>query len=122
MSQTDGHYVAWLYWVGWAITVADVLIALLVTSYKSKSAAASAALELDGELALAQIMGMQGTGTEINDQPVVKLSLRITGPGFSFDTQKRVIASVVRMGNLNARKLVVIVDPVTSKYEIDWQR
>jgi hypothetical protein len=122
LSPADRHYVGWLYWVGWAITVADVLIALALTRYRSQSAAKSAALELDGELALAQIIGMQGTGTEINDQPVVKLSLRITGPGFSFDTQKRVIASVVRMGNLNARKLVVLVDPATNKYEIDWQR
>jgi hypothetical protein len=122
LSPTDRHYVGWLYWAGWLVTVADVLIALALANYRAKSTAKSAALERDGELALAQITGMQGTGTEINDQPLVKLSLHIVGRGFAFDTQKRVLASVVRMGNLNARKLVVLVDSATNDYEIDWNR
>ena len=122
MSPDDRHYVGWLLWAGWLITVVDVLVALALTGYRTKSAAKSAAMELDGELALAQITGMKGTGTEINDQPVVKLALHIAGRGFAFDTQKRVIASVPRMGSLNARKLVVLVDPATRDYEIDWGR
>lgn len=122
LSPADRHYVGWLLWVGWLITAADVLIALALANYRAKSTAKSAALERDGELALAQITGMQGTGMEINDQPVVKLSLHVAGRGFAFDTQKRVTASVVRMGNLNARKLVVLVEPATNNYEIDWAR
>jgi hypothetical protein len=73
-------------------------------------------------LALAQITGMSETGTQINDQPLVKLALHIAGPGFAFDTQKRAIASFTRLGNLNARKLVVLVDPATNDFEIDWER
>ncbi len=122
LSPTDRHYVGWLHWAGWLVTVADVLIALALANYRAKSTAKSAALERDGELALAQITGMKGTGTEINDQPLVKLSLHIVGRGFAFDTQRRVLASVVRMANLNARKLVVLVDPATNDYEIDWNR
>ncbi len=122
LSPDDRHYVSWLLWVGWLITVADVLIALVVARAKAKSTAKTATLEQHGELALAQITGMQGTGTEINDQPVVKLALHIAGPGFAVDTQKRVIVSVVRMGSLNARKLVVLVDAATNDYQIDWER
>ncbi len=32
------------------------------------------------------------------------------------------IASVTRLGNLTARKLVVLVNPTTQQYQIDWER
>ena len=74
-------------------------------------------------LALAQITGLTETGTRINEQPLVKVDLHIAGPGFvPFDSQDRVIASVTRLGNLTARKLVVLVDPTTQEYRIDWER
>src|SRR5215469_9095859 len=47
MSPDDRHYVGWLYWAGWAVTVADVLIALGLANYRAKSSAESAALERD---------------------------------------------------------------------------
>jgi hypothetical protein len=122
MSPPDRQYVGWLLWAGWLIAAADVLIALALANYRAKSTAKTAALEQHGELALARITGMKGTGTEINDQPLVKLALQISGRGFAFDTQKKVIASVTRMGNLNARKLVVLVDTATHDYQIDWER
>ena len=122
LSPADRHDAGWLVWAGGLVTVADVLIALAMTNYRAKSAAKTAAMEQHGELALARITGMKGTGTEINDQPLVKLALQITGRGFAFDTQEKVIASVTRMGNLNARKLVVLVDPATHEYQIDWER
>jgi hypothetical protein len=122
LSPDARQYVGWLYWAGWAITAVDVLIALALTRFRTRSAAKSVAMELDGVLALAQITGMAETGMSINDQPVVKLSLHIAGRGFAFDTTKRVTASVTRMGNFNARKLVVLVDPATHDYEVDWQR
>jgi hypothetical protein len=39
-----------------------------------------------------------------------------------FDSQDRVIANVTRLGNLTARKLVVLVNPTTQEYQIDWER
>ena len=51
------------------------------------------------------------------------LQLHIEGPGIApFDSQDRVIANVTRMGNFNNRKLVVLVDPTTQEYQIDWER
>ena len=113
----------WMFYVGLLITAADVLIALALANFGAKSAAKTAALEQTGVLALAQITGMGETGTRINDQPLVKLQLHIEGPGFApFDSQDRVIASVTRLGNLTNRKLVVLVDPATQQYQIDWER
>lgn len=113
----------WMLYVGLLITVADVLIALALTNYGAKSAAKSADLEQHGVLALAQITGLTETGTRINEQPVVKVNLHIAGPGFvPFERQDRVIASVTRLGNLTARKLVVLVNPTTQEHQIDWER
>jgi len=116
-------YIGWMFYVGLFITAADVLIALWLANYSAKSAAQKAALEQSGVLALAQITGMGETGTRINDQPLITLNLHIEGPGITpFDSTDRVIASVTRMGNFNQRKLVVLVDPATNKYQIDWER
>ncbi len=113
----------WMFYVGLLITAADILIALALANFGAKSAAKAAALEQSGVLALAQITGMGETGTRINDQPVVKLQLHIEGPGIApFNSQDRVIASVTRLGNLTNRKLVVLVDPATQQYQIDWER
>jgi Short C-terminal domain len=112
-----------LFYIGLLITAADVLIALWMTNYGEKSAAKTAELEQFGVLALAQITGLSETGTRINDQPVVKVNLHISGSGFvPFDGQDRVIASVTRLGNLTARKLVVLVNSTTQAYQIDWER
>ncbi len=113
----------WMFYVGLVITVADVLIALALANYGAKSSAKVAALEQNGVLALAQITGITETGTWVNNQQVVKVHLHIAGPGLlPFDSEDRVIASVTRLGNLNARKVVVLVNPTTSEYRIDWER
>ncbi len=113
----------WMFYVGLLVTVADVFIALALASYGAKSSAQAAELEQSGVLALAQITGVTETGTWINNQQLIKVQLHISGPGFMpFDSEDRVIASVTRLGNLNARKVVVLVNPTTSEYRIDWER
>jgi Short C-terminal domain len=115
-----GH---WMFWVGLLITAADVLIALASASYSAKSSAKSHALEQNGVLALAQVVGIQETGTRINEQPLVKIDLQISGPGLTpFASQDRVLASVARLPMIMNRKLVALVDPATNEYQIDWQR
>jgi hypothetical protein len=118
-----GGVLDWMLYVGLLITVADVLIALALANYGAKSSAKNAELEQTGVLALAQITGLTETGTWINNQQVVKVHLHISGPGFvPFDSEDRVIAHLTRLGNLNARKLVVLVNPTTQEYRIDWER
>jgi hypothetical protein len=67
-------------------------------------------------LALARITAIHETNTQINEQPLVKLDLYITGPGLTpFTAQDRVVASVSRLGVITDRKLVAIVTrPPTS--------
>ncbi|BBY39066.1 membrane protein [Mycobacterium mantenii] len=118
-----GSLLQWMFYVGLLITLADVLVALALANYGAKSSAKVAALEQSGVLALAQITGITETGTWVNNQQVVKVHLHIAGPGFlPFDSEDRVIASVTRLGNLNARKVVVLVNPTTNEYRIDWER
>lgn len=113
----------WMFWTGLLITAADVLIALAITSFGAHSAAKTAELEARGVLALAQITGIHETNTRINEQPLVRLDLHITGPGLTpFTAQDRVVASVSRLPMITSRRLVALVDPATNEFQIDWER
>lgn len=113
----------WMFWVGLLITAIDVLIALGLTAAGAKSAAQNEKLEQVGVLGLAQVTGIHETNTRINEQPLVKLDLQISGPGIApFASQDRVLASVSRLPMITNRKLVVLVDPTTNEYRIDWDR
>lgn len=113
----------WMFYAGALITALDVLIALGITSMGARGAAKTAQLEQTGVLALAQVVGIHETGTRINEQPLVKLDLQISGPGIApFASQDRVIASITRLPMITNRKLVALVDPATNEYQIDWER
>ncbi|MEW5813570.1 MAG: SHOCT domain-containing protein [Actinomycetota bacterium] len=113
----------WLFWWGLIITAIDILIALGITGFGAKSAAKTQALEASGVLALAQVVGIHETNTQINEQPLVKLDLQISGPGITpFSTQDKVVASMSRQPMIMSRRLVALVDPVTNDYQIDWER
>jgi hypothetical protein len=123
LGEGTRPYIQWMFWVGLLITGADVLVALALASHGAKSDATTQMLESRGVLALAQVTGIGETGTRINDQPLVKINLHIQGPGLTpFDVQDRVIASVTRLPLITGRKLVVLVDPATNQYQIDWNR
>lgn len=116
-------FMQWFFWSGIVVTGACVVTAVAITAAREKSTARIAELEQTGVLALARVVGIQETGTHINDQPLVKLDLQISGPAIQpFASQDRVIASMERLSMITNRKLVVLVDPATSKYQIDWER
>ena len=112
---------SWMLWVGLLITVADVLVAIWLANRGAQSSAKSAALHQTGVLTMAQIAGLGETGMRINERPVVNLDLHVSGPGFEFDSRKRVTVDITKQAIVTARKLVVLVDPNTHDYEIDWQ-
>jgi len=113
----------WMFWTGLVVTAIDVLVALALAGFGEMRSAEREALEAGGVLGLAEVTGMGETGTRVNEQPLVKLNLHITGPGLApFDAQDKVLASVSRLPMLTSRKLVVVVDPATNKFHIDWQR
>jgi hypothetical protein len=111
----------WMLWLGLLITVADVLVAVWLANRGAQSSAKSAALHQTGVLTTAQITGLGETGMRINERPVVNLDLHISGPGFEFDSRKRVTVDITKQSIVTRRKLVVWVDPNTRDYEIDWQ-
>lgn len=114
---------SWLLWGGLLITAVDILIALGITSFGARAAAKTQELEASGVLALAQVVGIHETNTRINEQPLVELDLRVSGPGITpFATQDKVVATMGRQPMIMSRRLVVLVDPVTNDYQIDWER
>jgi hypothetical protein len=121
ISSSIRDNTSWLLWVGLLITILDVVIAVWLTNRGAQSSAKMAHLQQAGVLAMAQIQGLTETGMRINDHPVIKLDLRITGPGVDFNDQKRVTVGFSQQAIVTARKLVVLVDPTTHEYEIDWQ-
>jgi len=121
VGTTIQQSTSWLLWVGALITIIDVFVALWLANRGAQSSAKMAALRQTGVLATAQIQGMGETGLRINEHPVVNLDLRITGPGVDFTDRKRVTVDFTKQAIVTARKLVVLVDPNTREYEIDWQ-
>lgn len=116
-------YLQWMFWAGLAVTAIDVFAALAIASHGASTSRRTRFLEQQGVLALAQVVGVGETGTTINDQPLVKLDLRIEGPGVApFAVQDRVIASIMRLPSITARRLVALVDPATNSFRIDWER
>lgn len=119
----QSHFLAWMFWVGLLITALDVLAALALAGYGAKAQARTEHLEAHGILGLAQVIGMAETNTRVNNRPVVKLNLRISGPAIAtFDAEDRVIADVTRLAMLTSRRLAVLVDPATGQFQIDWER
>ena len=113
----------WMFWAGLLVTAVDVLVALGLAGFGQMRSAELEQLEAGGVLALAEVTGIGETGTRVNDQPLVKLNLQISGPGLApFQAQDKVLASVSRLTMITARKLVALVDPATNKFHIDWQR
>ena len=113
----------WMFWAGLLVTAVDVLVALGLAGFGQMRSAELEQLEAGGVLALAEVTGIGETGTRVNDQPLVKLNLQISGPGLApFQAQDKVLASVSRLPMITARKLVALVDPATNKFHIDWQR
>ena len=90
-----GPMLQWMLWAGLLITVLDVVIAVVITGFGARSAAKTKALEASGVLALAQVVGIHETNTRINDQPLVKLDLQVSGPGLTpFSTQDQVLSLI----------------------------
>jgi hypothetical protein len=121
LSDRD-PFMNWFLWSGLLVTAVTVL-AVAFTAAGAKSDATRAKLEQTGVLALAQVLRLEETGTHIQDKPLVKLQLQISGPGIQpFHSQDRVLAPMSRAPIIASRTLVALVDPATHEYQIDWER
>jgi hypothetical protein len=115
-------YLNWMFWVGLFVTALDVLAALALTNYGTRSAAKHDQLTRQGILTVARTTGMSDTAWFVNDQQMIKVKLHVDIPGQpGFDVQETMAASPIRMQILNAHTLVALVEPGTCNYEIDWE-
>ena len=114
-------YLQWMFWTGLFITAADVLAALALANAGAKAEAEHHELARTGVLVLARITGISDTPVFINDQQMIKVGLHFDVPGFpGFDAQETMTSTPTRMQILNAHKLVALVEPGTSRFEVDW--
>lgn len=111
----------WMYWTGLIVTAVDVLAALALAGSGAATQARQEHLSRHGVLTRARVVGISDTSWFINDQQMIKVTLRIEVPGFPpFEAQETMASGPTRMQILNAHTLVVVVEPGTQKYEIDW--
>jgi hypothetical protein len=85
-----------------------------------KSAAGGTPARRKGVLAVARVTEVTAAGA--GGRRLVRLGLRVTGPGIAFDSAARVAVDGARRANVDAGRLVVLVDPTSLDFQIDWDR
>lgn len=117
----DGPETGWLLPTGIAITVSDVLVAVLIARARTRAQQRTYRLRTHGRRARARVLSFEQTNVRINDQPVLVLQLRIEGADLApFEAQSRTVVSEVHIPLLHAGELPVLIDPETQEWEIDW--
>ena len=112
----------WMLGWGIAIVVMDVGLAASVAWLSHRGQARLHRLGTSGRRARADILAMEQTRTQINDQPVMRLQLRIHGPDLSpFEVSARKVVPISMLPLLHRGSLAVLADPETQEWEIDWQ-
>ena len=109
-------------WIGQIWMAVAVFLGVLYAAMTAKANNA-ATLAAHGTRGQAQILNMTQTGTYINNQPRVKLRLRIEAPGITpFEDEDTVTVPLIALGALSAGgTLSVVLDPAEpQKYVIDW--
>lgn len=118
----DEPFIEWMFWTGLGVTILNVVIAFFIARASARFKAKMARMQVSGHMALADITSLAQTNVEINDQPVMKLGLRIHGDDVgTFDVEIRKTVPIVAQAMLHRRVLAVLVDPATKEFEIDWQ-
>lgn len=111
----------WLLPTGIGITVLDLVIGVLIGRGRYRSAKKLHRLRSNGRPARAQVLSFDPTNVRINDQPLLKLRLRIHGDDLApFEVESRTVVSDFRMPLLYTGDLPVLVDPETQEWEFDW--
>ncbi|MEY1674176.1 MULTISPECIES: SHOCT domain-containing protein [Gordonia] len=118
----DAPDTEWMLWTGIGVTVLDVLLGVGIAWFNYRGGAKLERLRAAGVMGVAEITSIGQTGVEINDQPMMKLGLRIRAAGLAtFEVSTRKVVPYYQQPLLSARRLAVMVDPETQDFEIDWQ-
>ncbi|MFE0749602.1 SHOCT domain-containing protein [Gordonia sp. NPDC058843] len=118
----DAPETEWMLWTGIGVTVLDVVLGVAIAWFNYRGGAKLERLRAAGVLGIAEITSIGQTGVEINDQPMMKLGLRILADGLApFEVSTRKVVPHYQQPLLAARRLAVMVDPNSQDFEIDWQ-
>jgi hypothetical protein len=114
------------------ITIPDILIGqiwvgvsvllLLVFGGLARAGARAARIRREGIPGTATLLGMEQTGVYINEQPQVRLRLRVEAPGVEpYEVEKREVVPMIALSSLGAGPLPVAIDRADKEnIEIDW--
>ncbi|HVM34000.1 MAG TPA: SHOCT domain-containing protein [Actinomycetota bacterium] len=105
------------------IWVAVSLFLLVLYTLMNRSASAADKLRATGIRGEAAVLQMTQTGTYVNNQPRVKLKLRVTAPHIApFEDEKTVTVPMIALGRLNtgAPLTVYMKSDDPHGYVIDW--
>ena len=117
----DGPETGWLLPMGIAITALDILIGITVGLFRHRSKMRTYRLHQVGKRGIATVLDAEPTSVTINDQPLMKLRVRIHGDDIAtFEVERKQVVPHARMALLHAGELPVIVDPETQEWEVDW--
>ena len=118
---TGGPETGWLLPMGIAITALDILIGVMVGTFRYRSKMRTYRLHQMGKRGTATVLDFQSTSVTINDQPLMQLTVRIHGDDIApFEVERKQVVPHARMALLQAGELPVIVDPETREWEVDW--
>ncbi|WGY01856.1 SHOCT domain-containing protein [Nocardioides sp. QY071] len=121
IAMGDQPDAGWLLPIGVSITVLDLVIGVLIGRGRYRSAKKLHRLRTNGRPARGQVLSFDSTNVRINDQPLLKLRLRIHGDDVApFEVESRTVVPDLRMPLLYTGELPVLVDPESREWEIDW--
>ncbi|PZT92995.1 MAG: hypothetical protein DI630_27765 [Gordonia sp. (in: high G+C Gram-positive bacteria)] len=119
----DDPLTGWMFYAGLGITVADVVIGYFVAQSLYRRRRKRYNLEQNGRFGIGEVRSVDQTNVRINGQPMMKISLAISGDGIApFDATKRVVVPFMFLPALRSHRVAVLVDTYSGEFDIDWQR
>ena len=104
------------------IWVAVSVLLILIFAVIGRAGARRDRLLREGIQGTATVLGMEQTGVYINEQPQVKLRLRVEAPGITpYEVERNEIVPMLALGSLSQGQLNVAIDPNDhQRVAVDW--
>jgi hypothetical protein len=111
----------WLVPTGVLATGLVVAMAALLALLRHRGAARHHRLAGSGVVARADLLHVEQLPMTVNDQPVVAIRMRISGPGVEpFEVDRRRPVPLMMLPLLHRGVVAVLVDPTTRELEVEW--
>jgi hypothetical protein len=103
-------------WVG--VSVLLILVYLVIGGFARRRAA----LLLDGIPGSATVLSVEQTGVYINQQPQVRLRMRVEAPGVEpYEVERSEVVPIMALGAISGGQLSVAIDPEDpDNVAVDW--